>query len=163
MDIDKILATMNEFGVGYLLIGGMNFMLRHEPTLLTFDVDLWIEDTAENRRRCESALSAMDAEWGPTESDWGPVKSMSDGWMERQSLFSLNTPFGALDIFRTLPGPPSWQASFEAAKHERTAGGVNYHGLNDADMLSCQLALDPAFQKQSRVKKLRSVMGVSNG
>ena len=159
MNVDKILATMDEFGVAYLLIGGMNFTLRHEPTLLTFDIDLWIDDTVENRRRCESALSALGAEWGATDADWGPVNNRPPGWLERQALFSLNTPFGALDIFRSVPGPSDWQSSFQAARHEQTVGGVNYHGLSDADMLRCQLALEPLLQKQSRVQKLQSLLG----
>ena len=50
MNIDEILATMNRHGCQFLLIGGMNFMLRHQP-ILTYDVDLWVEDSDENRRR----------------------------------------------------------------------------------------------------------------
>jgi hypothetical protein len=157
MNVDKILATMNEFGVAYLLIGGMNFMLRHEPNLLTFDVDLWIEDTAENRQRCESALVALGAEWGATDADWRPVAERRSGWLDQQAVFSLNSPHGALDIFRFVPGLSGWVESFRAAMAEQTGGGVNYHGLNDADMLCCQLALDPSAQKPSRVQKLQSL------
>jgi hypothetical protein len=55
MNVDRILGTMQDHGVRCLLIGGMNYLLRHEP-VLTYDVDLWIEDTAANRRRCEQAI-----------------------------------------------------------------------------------------------------------
>ena len=37
------------------------------------DVDFWIEDAPENRRRCEEALVELEAEWGATEADSGPV------------------------------------------------------------------------------------------
>jgi hypothetical protein len=47
-----------------------NFLLRHEP-VLTYDVDLWIDDTAENGRRCEMALAALGAEWARTDTHWG--------------------------------------------------------------------------------------------
>jgi hypothetical protein len=87
MNADQILTTMNQFGVAYLLIGGMNFLLRHEPSLLTYDVDLWIENTPENRKRCESALAALDAEWGATDADWGPVAQRQSGWLDH-SRFS---------------------------------------------------------------------------
>jgi hypothetical protein len=30
MNVDKILGTFGDCGVDYLLIGGMNFLLRHE-------------------------------------------------------------------------------------------------------------------------------------
>jgi hypothetical protein len=52
MTVDQILETFNRRQAGYLLIGGMNFLLRHQP-VLTFDVDLWVADTPENLRRTE--------------------------------------------------------------------------------------------------------------
>jgi hypothetical protein len=33
MDVDHILRTFDTHGVEFLLIGGMNFLLRHEPVL----------------------------------------------------------------------------------------------------------------------------------
>ena len=41
MHIDHILKVMNDSGVKYLVIGGVNFLLQHKP-VLTFDIDLWI-------------------------------------------------------------------------------------------------------------------------
>ena len=72
MNVDRILATMNDCQVEYILIGGMNFLLRHEP-ILTFDVDLWIDDQEANCRRCERALETLEAEWGESDSDWRKV------------------------------------------------------------------------------------------
>ena len=48
MNVDRILETFNRHEVAWLLIGGMNFLLRHKP-VLTFDVDLWVDDTVQNR------------------------------------------------------------------------------------------------------------------
>ena len=70
MNVDHILATFNEHQVQYLLIGGMNFMLRHKP-ILTYDLDIWIADSVENRHRCEAGVSLIDAEWGATEESVG--------------------------------------------------------------------------------------------
>ena len=39
MNVDHILETLNGHQVVYLLIGGMNFLLRHTP-VLTYDVDV---------------------------------------------------------------------------------------------------------------------------
>jgi hypothetical protein len=91
MNVDHILNTLNQHGVSYLLIGGMNFLLRHLP-LSTYDVDVWIEDRFDNRRRCETALAALDAEWGRTDADWGPVAKLPAGWLDQQGVFSLNSP-----------------------------------------------------------------------
>ena len=102
MNIDHILRTFADCGVEYLLIGGMNFLLRHEP-VLTYDIDFWIRDTAENRDRCDTALRALDAAWGATEEDWRSVAAQP-GWLVRQGVFCLTSPSGAIDIFRTVTG-----------------------------------------------------------
>lgn len=160
MNVDRILEAMNAQGVEYLLIGGMNFLLRHEP-VLTYDVDLWIRDTTDNRRRCEQALVVLEAAWGPTEADWKPVSQMPGGWLERQSVFALTTAHGALDVFRRLPGMDNWAASFSAAYEGRTAAGVTYRGLSDTDMLRCQEALNESERKLDRMRSLRRVLGES--
>jgi hypothetical protein len=157
MDVDAILRTFRRCHVRFLLIGGVNFLLRHKP-VLTFDVDLWIEDTAENRRRCENALAALGAEWGATARDWGPVAEKPGGWLSRQGVYCLCSPHGAIDIFRTVRGLKSWRASNRSAVAGRTAVGTFFRGLSDADMLKCQLSLPPGFRKNDRIRDLRKTM-----
>lgn len=155
MNADKILETMNQFGVAYLLIGGVNFMLRHEP-ILTFDVDLWIEDSDANRTRCEQALAVLDAEWGETDATWEPVVKKPAGWLSRQAVFCLHSPAGAIDIFRRVQGLGDWHSSFRRSVAEATSSGIGYHGISDSDMLQCQLALDASAQKAHRIQKLQA-------
>lgn len=157
MNVDHILRTVGDCGVEYLLIGGMNFLLRHEP-VLTYDIDFWIRDTAANRARCDAALQKLDAAWGPTEQDWRPVAAQP-GWLERQEVFCLTSSSGAIDIFRTVKGLHSWAECNARAHAGRTAGGVPYRGLCDEDMLACQLALPPAHRRRSRVEALERVLG----
>lgn len=161
VNIDVILSTMKRHGCRFLVIGGMNFMLRHQP-VLTYDVDLWIEDREENRRRCEEALSDLGAEWGETESDWGPVSRLQPGWLDRQHVYCLITPHGAVDIFRSVVGLDDWQSSGQHAVAEVTALGTNYLGLSDEDMLRCQLALSVAEQKQDRIRVLRDAIALGS-
>ena len=155
MNVDYILDTFNRYQVAYLLIGGMNFLLRHEP-VITFDVDLWIEDTSENRLRCEQALAALDAEWGRSDEDWSPVATKPSGWLASQGVFSLHTPHGPIDIFRSVQGLTDWQTSFANALWERTGGGVDYRGISDNDMLLCQQVLELQYQKPARIQTLQS-------
>jgi hypothetical protein len=61
VNVDQILAALNQHDVRYLLIGGMNFMIRHQP-ILTYDLDVWIDDSHQNRACCEAALSELGAE-----------------------------------------------------------------------------------------------------
>jgi hypothetical protein len=157
VNVDLILDTFKRFQVSYLLIGGMNFLLRHEP-VLTYDVDIWIDDTPENRRRCESSLVALDAEWGRTDDDWRPVSQHAVGWLDRQGLYCLSSPYGAIDVFRQVAGLEDWQAAKESAVHEKTAGGIDYLGLSDEDMLKCQYALDAGLRRRSRIETLERAL-----
>ncbi len=158
MNVDHVLQTMNRLHVEYLLIGGMNYLLRHQP-VLTYDIDLWIQDSEDNRTRCEQALADLSAEWGMTESDWSPVVEMTGGWLDRQSVFCLTSPHGAIDIFRGVSGLKDWKTCRAQAVSEQTAAGVEYFGLSDADMLACQLALDESHRKQQRIDWLQELLG----
>ena len=157
MMVDTILETFNRHGVQYLLIGGMNFMLRHDP-VLTYDVDVWIADTPENRARCEAALAALEGAWGPTEQDWGPVTKLPAGWLARQPVFSLTTEAGAVDVFRAVSGLGDWAVCAAHGVAERTAAGTKYRGLSDEDMLRCQEAIVEDEQKPERIRRLRQAL-----
>ena len=157
MDVDHILDTLNRRGVDYLLIGGMNFLLRHAP-VLTYDVDLWIADTPANRRRCEAALAELQAEWGVTEADWGPVAALSAGWLDRQSVFCLTSPAGAVDIFRAVKGLGAWETARARAVAGVTGAGTAFGALSDEDMLRSQEALPAAEQNTERLRRLRQAL-----
>jgi hypothetical protein len=157
MDVDGILRILNRNHVRYLLIGGMNFMLRHKP-ILTYDLDVWIEDTVENRQRCELALAELDAEWGATESDWGPVKDLAAGWLAVQGMVCVSSPHGAIDVFRSVAGLADWQSSWQQGVDEATAAGTPYRGLSDEDMLRCQAALDEGLRKSDRIRVLEEAV-----
>ncbi|MGZ8940144.1 MAG: hypothetical protein ACXW32_13115, partial [Limisphaerales bacterium] len=70
MNIDRILEELNSAAVDYLLIGGVNFLLRHQGPL-TYDVDVWVRDTDANLTRMITSLKRLDAEWGRTDATWG--------------------------------------------------------------------------------------------
>jgi hypothetical protein len=157
MNVDHILATLNRHEVRYLLAGGMNFLLRHEP-VLTYDVDLWIEGSAGNLRACEAALSALEAEWGRTEDDWQPVSKRKPGWLGKQEVYCLTSPHGAIDIFLHLKGLADWNHSAGRAVSGKTAAGVAYRGLCDEDMLESEEALDEGAQRPDRIRVLREAV-----
>jgi hypothetical protein len=161
MNVDDILREFNNHGVDCILIGGMNFLLRHAP-VLTFDIDLWIEDSAENRSRCEGALAALAAEWGATDADWGPVANRRPGWLLQQTLFCLTSPSGSIDVFRAVCGLDSWSDCRRRAYPGQTAGGTPYWGLCDEDMLRSQTALDEKEQKRQRIETLRAALRSPN-
>jgi hypothetical protein len=157
MNVDLVLETLGRNQVDFLLIGGMNFLLRHEP-VLTFDIDVWVNDTQINLDRCELAMIDLDASWGATEETWRPVKEQT-GWTRRQSVFCLVSPHASVDVFRTVAGLASWAECKARAYQGKTKSGVEFFGLSDADMVACQLALPSGTRKYSRIETLRKALG----
>lgn len=159
MNIDHILQTFNQHGVQYLLLGGVNFLLKHQP-ILTYDVDLWIEPSAANRRCCESALASLDAQWGPTDETWQPVANLPKGWLaDTQAVYCLASSAGAIDIFIRVQGMGDWHTAAGRADKIYSSGGSYCDGLSDRDMLECQLALEPQQRRQSRIEFLEQLLG----
>jgi hypothetical protein len=159
MNVDTILDTLNRHGVDYLLIEGMNFFIRHVP-VATFDVDVWIRDEAANRLRCERALADLDAEWGETEADWGPVQTRAPDWLGTHEVFCLTSRAGDIDIFRRVSGLANWTDCRTRALPSQTASGIPFLALSDHDMLACQTALPPGEQHLDRIRHLRNVLGM---
>ena len=102
--------------------------------MLTFDVDVWIEDAETNLSRCEKALGRLKAEWGRSDNDWRPVVKRNPGWMKRQAVFCLACPHGAIDVFRRVKGLRDWRAWWQRAVRGKT-GALSFRGLSDRDML----------------------------
>jgi hypothetical protein len=159
MNPGAIFQALNNAGVDWMLIGGVNFLLRHEPRL-TFDTDVWVRDDRSNLVRLNKALRLMGAAWGPSPESWAPIGE-SAGWLETQSLFCLTTPHGALDVFRTVRG---LEGGYDACRARAEActlpDGTRYLSLSDADMLACQLALEPSDRAPGRVDALRRALGL---
>ena len=161
MNVDEILSALATEQVDYLLIGGMNFLLRHAPEL-TFDVDVWVWDDAANLNRLNRALKRLEAAWGPTEKEWAAVPE-DWHWLRRQACFCLTTRHGALDVFREVRGLEGRYAECKAAGlSSRTATGVAFLGLSDEDMLVSQEALPPVERKPRRIELLREAIRKKN-
>jgi hypothetical protein len=162
MNVDEILKALSDEQVDYLLIGGMNFLIRHRPEL-TFDVDIWVRDDSDNLRKLNRVLRQLGAEWGRTEAEWAPVPE-SWHWLESQGVFCLTTQHGALDVFRDVRGLEGRYAECRArAIPSRTAVGIAFRGLADEDMLACQEALPPGERKLRRMEVLREAIRKAQG
>jgi len=159
MHVDAILDSFARHEVDAILIGGMNFLLRHEP-VLTFDVDFWVSNDEANLARVAKALRALEAKWGKTEGDWGPV-SEDPAWLRSQAVFCLTSPHGAIDIFRAVEGlAGQYEACKTRSSEERTPNGAFYRSLSDQDMLACQLALPESLRRLDRTRYLKDLLGV---
>ncbi len=102
MDIldEEILALwklLNEQDVKYIMVGGFAANL-HGFSRTTEDLDLWIEDTKENRKRFREALKQLDI------GDFSALETtdLIPGW----SAISLNSGI-ELDVMTSLAGFPA--------------------------------------------------------
>ncbi len=160
MNPDGIFTALNQHHVEYVLFGGVNHMLVHEP-VTTFDVDIWINDTSENLTKANCALHTMEASWGADEKSWGPVP-LDASWLLKQPVFSMLTKHGPLDFFREVLGLEGrFRECHGAATIRTTSAGVLFYSLADRHMLECQLALPPAERKLDRIRKLHEVLGIT--
>jgi hypothetical protein len=157
VDADAILQAFANRLVDCILIGGMNFALRHEP-VMTFDVDFWVADTDENLQRVNESLRDLGAQWGPDENSWKPV-SEDFTWLRRQSIFWPSSAHGAIDIFREVIGlEGQYAACLKRSIPSLTPTGIPYRSLSDADMLACQTALPENLRRLDRVRYLRNLL-----
>ena len=157
MNVDRILSTFNRHQADYILIGGMNFFLVHEP-VTTFDVDLWIGETAANHQAVHAALVELQAEvsLSPKGDDWRRLlPEESPSWLARQSVHCLFTPHGPLDVFRQVAGLEEGYAALHGqCPLRQTPSGVPFRSLSDELMIRCQLALPENLRKLDRLRSL---------
>lgn len=157
MNVDAILKSFADYAVDAILIGGMNYLLRHQP-VLTYDVDFWVKDTDDNLARVAAALRDLGASWGKDDASWKPVP---DGftWLQSQSVFCLSSTQGAIDIFRDLAGLEGQYDECHARSTVcETATGFPYRSLADQDMLACQMALPVGLRRLDRIAYLENIL-----
>src|SRR5579862_1431872 len=85
MDVERILRTLSQHGVDYILIGGMNFLINHSGPL-TYDVDVFVRDTPENLRELNFALQELACEWGAGRKTGSACPTIRAGWKRRRSI-----------------------------------------------------------------------------
>lgn len=158
LDYERVFRVMNQRGVEFLLIGGLNYYLLHRP-VSTQDIDLFINDNVENRSKCELALADLGAQWGRTDDDWEPVDRKTPGWLNSQGVYCLLTTAGPVDIFRSLAGVESYVRALADCKELIVGTGTAVRLIGPKDLLACQLALPEQARRQDRVNHLREVLG----
>jgi hypothetical protein len=146
--------------VSYLLVGGLNYFLRHKP-VTTQDIDLLIDDTPQNRRLCEIALVELGAEWGRRDEDWGSVSAKPNGWLSGQSVFCLLTRFGPVDIFLSIPGISNFSEARLRSVLFEIDPSTQVRLISTVDLLACQFAIPEIYRKRERIAHLQGI--IANG
>jgi hypothetical protein len=117
---------LNEQGVRYILVGGFatNF---HGYQRYTGDVDIWIEDTLENRMRLRKAYKA----YGMGDFELFETIQFVPGWVD----FPLQNGV-RLDIMTTMKGVESdFEACLQKAPH-LIIGSVNVPVLHINELIA---------------------------
>jgi len=93
-DILLFWKCLHQNDVRYIMVGGFAINL-HGYTRTTKDIDIWIEDTLENRKRLRKALKEQGS------GDYEPIERMQfvPGWTN----FQLNMGF-ILDVMVSVKG-----------------------------------------------------------
>ena len=159
-DYRRVFSAMNTNGVSYLLVGGLNYFLRHKP-VTTQDIDLFIDDSPQNRQLCEIALIELGAEWGRRDEDWDKVSAKPKGWLSGQSVFCLLTRFGPVDIFLSLPGLPSFSEALLRSVSFEIEQSIQVRLISTEDLLACQMAIPEVYRKRERIAHLQGI--IANG
>ncbi len=98
-----ILRVLDEFGVRYVLIGGLAAVLQGSP-FPTEDADVTPERTRENLERLSAALLTMGARiFTMSEPDGLPFNHSAES-LSDASVWNLQTRYGRLDISYTPNG-----------------------------------------------------------
>ena len=96
-DPEAILATLERFGVRYVLIGGLAATLYGSPYLTT-DVDITPSSDADNLERLAAALVDLDARLRVANEPDGVLFDRSAQALSGAILWNLMTRHGALDL-----------------------------------------------------------------
>ena len=140
MNVDRVLGDLNQQDVDYLLIGGMNFLLRHEP-VLTYDIDLWIDADHENVLRANRALEEFGS----------PMLMTID---DPEEIVQLGVAPNRIDLLRetvALGFAEAWPRRIESHYGRAPANWIDLDSL-----LAIKSAIDhPRHQEDARI--LRAV------
>lgn len=130
-EVVALLKAFNEAGLRYILIGGFAVNM-HGHWRATGDVDVWIEETPENRRALRAAIRI--AGYG----DMAEIERMQfvAGW----SGFRLNSGF-TLDLMTDLKGFTTGEfGACHARSVEDPVGELPVRYLNRDDLLHAKRA-----------------------
>ena len=147
VDPALILRALNRAGVDYVVIGGVAATLHGCPEQ-TYDLDIIYEATSENRSKLLAALRDIEAEWD---------RPLSEDLLQHQSVFALNTKYGDLDIFTSVPGIDNFSAAASTATICHFAGEqVKVLDLQTL-IISKETAADPNPRKQAALAYLKAI------
>jgi hypothetical protein len=135
LDAERILRTLGEHGVDYVLIGGLAVQ-THGHVRTTNDADLIPAPDPANLKRLAAALRALDARvLNP-----GEENTEVDGKMlPRATIWQFATRDGGIDVMHEVPGGRPYAELSKRALHVRL-GDVDVPVVDLDDLIQMKLA-----------------------
>ncbi len=140
-DFEDLLGLLEEFGVQYLIVGGLAFVYHARPRF-TKDMDLWVDPDSENIARANNALAAFPSPQGLVVG-------------AHEEILQLGVAPNRVDLLQRL-GDARFEDAWPLRVRDRY-GDVECNWLDIQTLLSVKSAIDhPRHQEDARV--LRQVI-----
>lgn len=98
LDAETIVATLNRFGVKYVVIGAFAAQLQGAPIPRTRDIDVTPATDTANLRRLSDALHELQARIRTVDAREGLPFDHDGPSLGRARIWNLTSPFGEFDI-----------------------------------------------------------------
>ncbi|HVM91497.1 MAG TPA: nucleotidyltransferase [Terriglobales bacterium] len=127
----ELLQLLNEFQVEYLIVGGFAVMKYGEPRY-TKDLDVWVENSAQNSQKVVEALKRFGA---PLDKD----SVTPETFAEKQVVYQIGVAPVRIDILTEITGVEFHEAWKN--KVPSTFFGVPVHFISLDDLVANKRAL----------------------
>ncbi|HKA66509.1 MAG TPA: hypothetical protein VKG03_01245 [Solirubrobacterales bacterium] len=135
LDAERILRTLAEHEVDYVLIGGLAVQ-THGHVRTTNDADLIPAPDPANLERLAAALRALDARVLNAGHEATPVDA---GMLPRATIWQFATKDGGIDVMHEVPGGGPYSTLSKRAVHVRL-GDIDVPVVDLDDLIRMKLA-----------------------
>ena len=135
LDAERILRALAEYGVDYVLIGGLAVQ-THGHVRTTNDADLIPAPNPANLKRLASALRALGARVLNTSEENTKVDAKM---LSRATIWQFVTRDGGIDVMHEVPGGRPYVELSERALHVRL-GDIDVPVVDLDDLIQIKLA-----------------------
>lgn len=121
-DPKRILLTLVDHGVDFLVIGAEAAILQGAPLDATLDVDVTASRSERNLRNLAAALRELEAELRLPDPDEHVPLPLNVPMLKQMSVLTLMTRFGPLDVLFDPAGAPPYRDMKKSASELNTFG-----------------------------------------
>jgi hypothetical protein len=123
-DPRRIVLTLLDHGVDFVVIGASAALLQGVPLPTTLDFDVTAAVTSTNRKRLSAALADMDAKLRLREGDELLDAPLDERMLKDLSAVTLMTRFGPFEVLFEPSGAPAYADLRERSVAVRAYGVV---------------------------------------